>query len=168
MSGSGGIARQLAAVLVSIVAMFFLLMAASLPSQLREQAKQDRAYYEQFHRAAAYAANYAHGHKGRMPSDEELQKLGDTSDAGAIWGSLTTSGADCDSFKKAPADQFTLWFWRGEWGECFAYPSGKTTLSLSSSAYFRSGLWVDWAAYWLIGITTAYLAVRLWRRRRPR
>lgn len=168
MSGLGGIARKTAALLFGLVALFFWLIAVSLPSQLQRQAQQDQAYYQQFRQAAAYAAAYAEQHNGQMPPDEELQRLGDSSDASSIWFSLSSSGGECDGgFRRAPTDQFTLWFWRGEWAECFAYPSGQTTLPMSVSAYLRSGLGTQWAIWWLVGLAAAYTAFRLGRRKPP-
>jgi hypothetical protein len=154
-----------AAILSGFVAIIFLLIAVSLPSQLRGQARDDRVYYQQFGRAAAYAAAYAEKHNGQLPGDEVLQGLGDTSDARGIWASLSASGGDCDEFRPDPTDRFTLWFWRGEWGECFSYPSGKTTLPMSVSAYLRSGLGLQWAIWWLIGITSGCLCFWLARQR---
>lgn len=162
------LARRAAAVLFALIGALFFLMAISLPSDLKRQAEKDRIYYQQFRQAATYAAAYARQHKGLFPSDEELQALGDTSNALGIWASLSASGGECDGgFKQDPTDQFTLWFWRGEWGECFAYPSGKTTLSMSATDYFSSGMWLDWAIWWLVAIASGYAAFRLAKRRPP-
>lgn len=164
MSGLPDLARIFAAGLCGIVAVLFLLISASLPFQLKEQAQDDRAYYQQFRLAADYAAKFSRQHNGALPDDESLRSLGDTSSARGIWPSLTASGGDCENgFRQKPTDQFTLRFWRGEWTECFAYPSGATTLPMSVSAYLRSGLGVQWAIWWLICIVSAYAAFRLGR-----
>jgi hypothetical protein len=158
--------RGIAAVGCGFVAVLFLLMAAELPFQLHRQAQQNRAFYQQFRQAAAHATDYAGRHQGQLPDDEALRRLGDTSDARGIWASLTSSDGDCDGdFRPEATDRFTLRFWRGEWSECFAYPSGKTTLHMSLSAYLRSGMAWDWAIYWLIAIAAAYGAFRLARPR---
>src|SRR5262245_53307874 len=160
-----GFFRIAASIFSGLVSALFLLMAVTLPFTLRDQALQDRAYYQQFKQAAAYAADYARTHKGRLPDENALRALKDTTNARSIWASLSFSDQLCDGgFRQGPTDQFTLWFWRGEWAECFAYPSEKTTLPMSVSAYLLGGLGVEWAVYWLIGGTAAFAAFRLARR----
>lgn len=164
MSGLSDLLRIFAAGFCGIIAILFLLISVSLPFQLNEQAQKDRAYYQQFRLAADYAADFARQHNGTLPDDQSLQSLGDTSSASGIWNSLTVSGADCEIvFPQKLTDQFTLSFWRGEWSECFAYPSGATTLPMSVSAYLKSGLGVQWAIWWLICMVSAYGAYRLGR-----
>jgi hypothetical protein len=145
-----------------VVGTLFLWLAVALPGRLHQQAKDDRLYYQQFERAAGYAARYAEEHNGRLPSDESLQKLGDSDDRG-IWGSLSSSGP-CDAgFEPAASDRFTLWFWRGEWSECFAYPSGRTTLPMSLMGYLQAGLGIQLAIYLALAIAAAFGAFLLLR-----
>jgi hypothetical protein len=149
-------------VLFGIVAGILLLVSFALPLQLQSQAARDRVYYAQFREAAVFAASYANSHGGKMPSDEELQRLGNPSDGESIWATLSSSGGECtDDFRQSPNDRFTLWFWRGEWGECYAYPSGRTTLAMSLLGYLRSGLGAQLAVCLIVGIAAAGITFKL-------
>jgi hypothetical protein len=166
MAWAASAGRILVSAFLGTVAAIFLLIAVALPFTLRSQAAQDRDYYRQFYEAAVYVDRYAAEHQGRLPDDEIIRNLGDQGNARAIWFSLSTGGGECEgSFQKHSGDRFVLWFWRGEWGECFAYPSGKTTLPMSVSAYLRSGLGIEWAAWLLIAIAAGYGSVRIVRRK---
>ena len=127
---------------------------------LPAQAAKDRAYYEQFKTAAAYAVK-----NGKMPAGAAPEQLESATSGPSIWSSRTTTPLDCGpSFRKAPTDRFVLSIWRGEWSECYAYPSGRTTLLMSVRAYLLSGLGVDLAIYWLVAMSAAWGANRF----RPR
>jgi hypothetical protein len=169
MSAARQYVFALAAAAAGAVAILFFLLAATLPFQLQEQALEDRAYYQQFRQAAAYAERYASLNKGRIP-DDVLQGPGDRSDAKGIWASLSLHGSNCGAdFRHEPADRFTLSFWRGEWHECFAHPSGKTSLPMSLMGYLRGGLGWQWAVWWFVGMAAAYAAcmfLRMGQRRR--
>ena len=117
-----------------------------MPLTLPEQAAEDRAYYERFKAAASYLDQH-----GRLPSDLTV---------------TTEPALDCDpSFTKVESDRFVLSFWRGEWSECYAHPSGRTTLPLTVSGYLRNGLGLQLAIYWLIAIAAGWGAFRLWKGR---
>jgi hypothetical protein len=148
--------------LLCLVAVLFAVVGTSMPLHLSAQAADDRAYYNQFKFAAAYTVR-----NGRPPAGQVLRELQSATTGPSIWASLTTTPLDCDpSFKEAPADRFVLSFWRGEWSECYAYPSGRTTLPMSVRAYLLSGLGVDLAMHWLVAISAAWGAVRFRPRRR--
>ena len=147
-----------------IVAAFFLLLSVAFPFVMRDVVQKDRAYYRQFEAAGRYALDYAKRHNGALPTDEALQGLGDQHDAHAIWGSVTASPYDCGTqFRPDPSDKVTLSFWRGEWNECFAFPSRKTTLITSTSDYLRSGGANHWLVFLLIGVAAAAVSFRLGR-----
>ena len=147
-----------------IMAAFFLFLSVAFPFQMDDMIEEDRAYYEQFEAAGRYAADYAKLHNGALPTDGAFQRLGDQHNAEAIWGSLTASSYDCGTqFRPDTSDVVTLSFWRGEWNECFSYPSRRTTLITSTSDYLRSGGANQWVTFLLIGIATAAVAFRLGR-----
>ena len=156
--------RTLISSLLIFVAAIFLLLGLTMPFNLKTQVAENRAYYQQFKLAAGYLE--AHG---RLPSEAALRQSGTYMDGQTIWTSLTTTPRDCDApFAKARSDRFVLGFWRGEWFECYAYPSGRSTMPMSVLGYLRSGLGVDLAAYWLIAIGAAGSAVLIRRGRRAR
>ena len=149
--------RTIFCLLLTLIAVGFALIGTTMPFMLSAQAATDRVYYEQFKTAAAYVSR-----NGNLPVDQALRKLQNTTNGPSIWSSLSTTPFDCDpSFKKAAADQLILSFWRGEWSECYAYPSGRTTLPMSVRGYLLSGLGVNLVIYWFIAIGAAWGAIRL-------
>ncbi len=149
--------RTILCFLLGLIALLFAVIGTSMPLMLPAQAATDRIYYAQFKTAAAYLDR-----NGKLPEGEALRGLGSATTGPSIWSSLTTGPLDCDrSFKKASADRLILSFWRGEWSECYAYPSERTTLPMSVRAYLLSGLGVDLAIYWLVAIGAAWVAIRL-------
>lgn len=149
--------RMILCLLLGVIAVGAALVGTVMPFALSAQAAQDRAYYEQFRIAAAYVDR-----NGTLPAGEAMRGLEDGMSGASIWSSLSTAPLDCDpSFEKARSDRLTLSFWRGEWSECYAHPSGRTTLPMSVRAYLRAGLGVDLAIDWLVAIGAAWAAIRL-------
>jgi hypothetical protein len=148
--------RTILCLLLGLIAVLFAFIGTAIPLTLPAQAARDRVYYEQF-KAAGDVINK----RGQLPSVEALLKEQSTSDGPIIRASLTKP-FDCDpSFKKAVGDRLILSFWRGEWTECYAYPSGRTTLQMSVRAYFLSGMGVSMAIYWLVAAAAAWAVIRL-------
>lgn len=153
--------RMILCFLLSLIAVVFAVVGTTMPLTLHAQAATDRVYYEQFQVAASYIDK-----NGKIPTREALRSFESNTKGPSIWSSLTTVPLDCDpSFKRASADHLILSFWRGEWSECYAYPSGLTTLPMSVRAYLLSGLGVDLAVCWGIAVGAAWGAIRLWPRR---
>jgi len=152
--------RTILCLVLGLVAVFFAFLGGTMPLMLPSQAAKDRAYYQQFKTAAAYIDK-----NGKIPANE-LGSWRITGDAGLLILSSPEIPEDCDpSFKKAPADRLILSFWRGEWTECYAYPSGRTTLPMSTRAYLLSGLGMNLVIYWLLAAGAAWGAMRLRPRR---
>ena len=146
--------------LLSLVAVIFAIVGGTMPLMLSSQAAKDRAYYQQFKTAAAYIDK-----NGHLPANE-FGGWRNTGDAGLLIQSSAEIPDDCDtSFKKAPADRIILSFWRGEWTECYAYPSGRTTLPMSVQSYLLSGLGIELVINWLVATGAALGAIRLRPRR---
>jgi hypothetical protein len=145
--------------LLILLAALSAFVGLTMPLMLRSQAAEDRAYYQQFRQAAAYVdAN------GRLPTEEALRKENIDLDGATIWPSLAMTPQGCDPpFAPAKADRFVIGFWRGEWFECFAHPSGRTTLPMSVMAYLTSGLGLNLAIYWLVAIAAGWAGMRLRR-----
>lgn len=151
--------RTILCLLLGLVAVFFAFVGGTVQFMLPSQAAKDRVYYQQFKSASAYIEN-----NGKPPASE-LGGWRNTGVAGPLIRSSLEIPDDCDpSFKKAPTDRFILSFWRGEWTECYAYPSGRTTLPMSVQAYLLSGLGMNLVIYWLLAAGAAWGAIRL----RPR
>ena len=139
---------------------FFTFVGGTMPLIPPSQAAKDRAYYQQFKIAAAYIDK-----NGQLPESEPGGWRNPVGDGPLIQSSPDISD-DCDpAFKKAPADKRVLSFWRGEWTECYAYPSGRTTLPMSVEAYLFSGLGMNLIVYWLLAAVAAWGAIRLRPRR---
>ena len=148
--------RVIFCILLGFIAVFFAIIGAAVPLMLPSQAAKDRAYYQQFRTAAAYI-----GKNGQLP-ENDLGGWRNTGGAGPLIQSSSKIPEDCDpSFKKAPADTVILSFWRGEWTECYAYPSGRTTLPMSVQAYLLSGTGMNLAIDWLLAAGAAWGAIRL-------
>ena len=148
--------------LLWLVAFFFAFVGATIPLMLPSQAADDRAYYQQFRQAAAYVDS-----NGHLPTEAELRRRNVYLDGVTIWSSLAIMPQGCDAdFSGAKSDRFVLGFWRGEWFECYAHPSGRTTLPMSVAAYLASGLGYNLAIYWLIAIGAGWGAIRLRRAKR--
>ena len=148
--------------LLCLVAFFFAFVGGTIPLTLPRQAAEDRAYYQQFRQAAAYVDR-----NGHLPTEAELRRRTVYLEGVTIWSSVAIMPQGCDAeFFQAKSDRFVLGFWRGEWSECYAYPSGRTTLPMSVTAYLASGLGYDLAIYWLISIGAGWGAIRLRRAKR--
>jgi hypothetical protein len=152
--------RTIFCLLLGLFAVFFALVGGTMPLMLPSQAAKDRVYYQQFKAAAAYIEK-----NGQLPASEPggwRNTVGD----GPLIRSSNDIPNDCDpSFEKAPTDTRVLSFWRGEWTECYAYPSGHTTLPMSVKSYLLSGVGMNLAVYWLLAAGAAWGAIRLRPRR---
>lgn len=150
--------RSIACLLLGAVAIFFAMIGAMMPFQLPSQAEKNRAYYQEFRAAAAVIDR-----QGYLPLTEPAGWKAPSVRNGHLIRSSSTVPEDCDrSFTMAPEDRLTLSFWRGEWTECYAYPSGRTTLSMSLREYLLSGFGLQIAIYWIIAAAAAWGAVRMW------
>ncbi|QIG80786.1 hypothetical protein [Stakelama tenebrarum] len=153
--------RIILVLLLGAMAIFFALIGTMMPIMLSEQAAKDRAYYQQFERAAEYVSL-----SENLPSTETLRQLSLASGGPSISSSLTFEPIDCaPDFEKAPSDQFVLSFWRGEWSECYAYPSGKTTLHRTTASYLLSGFGIQILICWLLAAGATWGAIRLLHKR---
>lgn len=151
--------RTMFCLLLTLVAVVFAFLGGTMPLMLPLQAAKDRTYYYQFKAAAAYIDKH-----GKLPTNE-MGGWQNAGDAGLLILPSPNIPDDCDpSFKKAPTDRLILSFWRGEWTECYAYPSGRTTLPMSVRAYLLSDIGVNLMIYWLIAVAAAWAAIRV----RPR
>jgi len=135
----------------------FTLFTIEVPLMLPSQAADDRVYYNQFKQVAAFVDKTGH-----LPTPHQLLSWGWPSVNPAI--SVAVSPAGCEgAFEKQESDRFVLSFWRGEWFECYAYPSGKTSLPMSVSAYLLSGLGFELGLSALVAGAAGYGALRLLR-----
>ncbi len=152
--------RLMLSALLWLLALLFVWISATMPFMLPAQAAKDRAYYERF-KAAAIVID----REKRVPPEAVLSTF-QTKQSYPFISVSTEVPFDCDSsFKKAPTDRIVLSFWRSEWTECYAHPSGRTTLGMTVQGYLKSGLAVQIVAYWLIAAGAAWGANRLGRKR---
>lgn len=148
--------RTIGCLMLGLIALFFAFVGVGMPLMLPSQAAKDRAYYQQFKAAAAYID------KNGQLSESEPGGWRNIAGDGPLIRSSFDIPEDCDpSFNKAPADKRVLSFWRGEWTECYAYPSGRTTLPMSVKAYLLSGVGINLVVYWLVAAAAGWGAFRL-------
>ena len=151
------VTRMLFGIVLFLVAIYCALMGSLLLLDLADQSRINRIYYDEFKVAAEYVRR-----TGRVPE----RPLTQPTDGRSIYP-LGLDGADCGpDFSKLASDRFVLSFWRGEWTECYAFPSGRTTLAMSVGAYMRSGFWQLFVGVWAMGIAALWGAIRLTRRLR--
>lgn len=151
--------REIGFLVLSLLALLCGFGGTAMPLALPEQAARERAYYQQFMAAAAYLDRH-----GRFPVQKPEGARFWRGDNWIFAGRSTPP--DCGpTLRKAPGDRLILSFWRGEWTECYAHPSGHTTLLISVQAHLRSGGALAVVSFWLIAIGAAWGAFRLrpWR-----
>lgn len=140
--------------LLVVVAIATVVMGIFLPFDMAAQARTDRAYQAQFEHAAAEMARTGHL-PGRAPAG--------TPEGASIYP-LSTGGWNCPAAFSVPSsDRFVLSFWRGEWTECYAYPSRRTTLRTSLVAQMQGGAGQLLLILWLVALGAVWGASRLLR-----
>jgi hypothetical protein len=156
------IIRIAAAVLAGVIAALFLLIAITDPLLLSKQAKVSREYLREFREAERYTTAELK-RTGNLPAD--LESWADRRNYVMSAFEATTDSRMCEGgFGMGPNDRYLLRFWRGDWEECYASPSGRSTLLLTTGALLRSGLWKDLALYWLIAFGASIFAWQVWPR----
>jgi hypothetical protein len=149
--------------LAALVALFCVLLGTALPFQLHTQALDDRVYYLQLEQVARYIDEDDRRRTGPHDIVVIRQVVASRSNP-IIASSLVIDPADCDGgFTKSPGDHFVLGFWRGEWTECYSYPSGQTTLPRSTLVYLGSGLGLSLGLLWIIALVACWATWRLFR-----
>ncbi|NIJ22230.1 hypothetical protein FHS95_003945 [Sphingomonas naasensis] len=144
------------------IAIACMVIGVFLPLDLASQAKTDRFYYAQFEQAAAHVERTGH-----LPGPAQLGVLEGRS-ISPLSMAAPQAASDCGSrFQTEASDRFVLSFWRGEWTECYAHPSGRTTLPMSAVAYLKEGAWQLFALLWIVAIGAIWGAIRLTRAPRP-
>lgn len=143
--------RKLIAIPIGFLATFFLFLGIFMPFSLLDQAEDERRYLREFETVAAHA-DMVRRSSGHVVDDLELQQWA-VGQQLQIGRSLLLSTDNCPGFAKGRGDRFEVSFWRGEWTECYAAPSGRTTLNPSLWALLKSGLAIDIAAHWAMGVT---------------
>ena len=155
-------AREILGVPLALAALVFLLLALTSPVALVSQANEDATSLQELRIAERQIAVYAK-RTGELPTDEALQawasKRGLT-----VALSLSTAPLGClKDFQKPINDSFIVGYWAGEWSECYASPSGATTLRPTVASLLASGLGWDIAVYLLIGLILGWAAWLLMR-----
>lgn len=158
----GLLLRVTVSIILTIVAALFVIAPVGMLTRLPAQAERDRVHYQNFSEAAELAEQHVR-ENGELPDSDVLRRLtGDDANT-AFFISPSADGA-CGGFEKAEDDRFVLVRWRGDWNECFAYPSGETTLGLSVRGYILQGFGLELALYGMIALGSIWLIRRLWKR----
>lgn len=157
-------ARELIGVPLAIAALAFLLLALASPLAVVDQANEDEASLQELRIVERQIAAYVE-RSGKLPPDGALQAW--AAERGlTVAPSLSTAPLGClNNFQKPRNDSFMVGFWAGEWSECYASPSGTTTLRPTVTSLLGSGLGRDIATYLLLGLAMGWAAWRLIRAR---
>ena len=123
------IMRRVASIFVGLIGLLFLVVTLGIGSMLPAQIERDRAYYRNFESTAAYLAAYS-DEQGKLEHEAASKRLAERARTGGV--DIWLAGPEgCGDFKAAQSDSFVLEAWRGEWFECYAHPSGRSTLAIS-------------------------------------
>ena len=124
------------------------------------QAEKNRVIYA---KAEQYAASLTAG--ASLPLNAEVDDAF-THNANGVRFWRSRPGGCQDLAFEASSDQLVLGFWDNgsnnafntTWWHCYAYPSGKTTLQLSTSCYLKSEVGAQVLAYFLIVLVAGLIA----------
>jgi hypothetical protein len=132
MSWSGAAAwlRFVSATIAGFCAIWCFAMAAVFLWLLTEDVARDRAIEAGFRSGDSFARAFRARH-GRLPQHDEMHAWTRARNFPAEYSDMYLSADSCgdESFRKGDADEYILVVWRGERFECFASPSGATTLA---------------------------------------
>jgi hypothetical protein len=144
------------------------LIAQSEPSVARS-IENSNIMHRQFQLAASRIEQFR-TRAGRLPTAREFGLLAARKDADRYEVEFMPDGfAQCDdqaeAFASIPSGTYVLTAWRGEWSECYAPASGRSTLLFNASEYAIFGSQVaDGLAMSLVGLLAA---IALWFGRLP-
>lgn len=152
--------KTFASLILGGVAALSICMIVGTLMMLPRQGAKDRTYAEQFQQAAKVADAYFL-RNGQLPDDATFGRLVGRGEGDSL--SLSASaGEACEHFTKGKNDRFVLSRWRGEWAECFSYPSGRTTLMPSWRDQVL-GFGPELAFFALVAAGALFGSVRIWR-----
>ena len=153
--------RTFASLILGGVAALSIFMLVDTLMMLPSQRAKDWAYSQQFQQAAKIADGYFL-ETGKLPDDATFGRLVGRPEGSSL--SLAPSaGEACGQFTKGKNDRCVLSLWRGEWTECFSYPSGRTTLLPSWREQFL-GFGSQLAIYGFVAAAALWGMARLWKR----
>jgi hypothetical protein len=153
---------RITAVVTVIIGLVMGGVMASSGPLISHSVDNSRALNLQFKRAV-YAVEHFRSSNDRLPNGAEFASLPIA--AGSYIVEFMPDGFDqCDgdeeTFRTVPPGSYVLAAWRGEWWECYASSSGRSTLLLNASDYGFSGNAVlDGGAFMFIA---GGLAMILW------
>lgn len=157
--------QRVASIFVGLLALLMLAVTIGIALEAPSKVEKDKAYYREFQRVSALVADYE-SENGRLPDQDAFSRFASGTD---MFGPFKSpAGRDrCDGFKEADSDRFVLKSWRGDWFECFAYPSGRSTIAVSAKE-----ITVGWGSQLATGaalcIAGFWAALVLWRRPRSK
>ncbi|WP_298172323.1 hypothetical protein [Novosphingobium sp.] len=171
-----------ASLLAVALALGFALIAASVPFTAQRSVEAHQIALADL-KSAAIFANSFRARIGTNPPDDAMRRWAATEGRSDVAASIGIDGdqsgnvfrvgcAQETSFHPAATDRFVLSYWNGDFFDCFAYPSGRTTLLTSWQSVMSDG--GGWSAMMTFaglsasfGFAGAWFG-RKWRRLSPK
>jgi hypothetical protein len=153
--------RSLSATVAGFFAVWCFAMAAVFLWLLPEDVARSQAIEAGFRSGDSFARAFRARH-GRPPHQDEMRAWTRARNFPAEYSDMYLGEDACgdESFRKGDTDEYILVVWRGEWFECFASPSGATTLRTSVAEHLadRSAILAFLAAF---GAALGWLSWRI-------
>lgn len=139
--------RKLIGVPFAAAGMLLALFAAATPSAVYSTVRSSQRIEQKFHEVGEATESFRRFHN-RLPNDDELANR----IAPSLRGSFQAAGmhlVETECIERNPNIQrekitYYLWYWRGEWVECYYPETREHSLILDPDLYAFSGaLWSD-------------------------
>lgn len=139
--------RVLAAMPFALVGMVLVLFAALHPDLAYRTVEKSRRLAQEFREVGEITQAFRRAH-GRLPTEEEFNAIVPSSRSGFYQvASIDRLEGEClrsNPHVKLQEITYYLWFWRGEWIECYYPETGESSLVFDTGPYAASGhVWAD-------------------------
>jgi hypothetical protein len=149
-------ARFAVSVFFGLLTILSVFASVSVVNYYFDRAEKDRGYLELF-RAAEKTIDTEARKTEKLPSSLpwypnilEVQK----------------DGRGCVDDFKIEKDRYVIGYWRGEWRDCYASPSGRHTLRLMAMDHIRSYGWISLMIAAGLVFASGFLTYVIWPKRR--
>jgi hypothetical protein len=139
--------RILAAIPFALVGMVLTLYAAWTPDAVYRSVEKSQRLEREFREVGEITQAFRREH-GRLPTDKEFSAVVPPSRSGS-YQVVSIDRLESECLERKPNINlqkitYYLWYWRGEWIECYYPETGESSLVFDSHSYAASGhIWVD-------------------------